>query len=315
MKAHSQEAIFKNTVVHHEADWLPEAPEEKTVYIRGEAISKFEAVCQMAGKDEVQGIWGGTIVNGAIPIIDGVWIPYQEVNGVWNQVTGADLARCAREIRRRARVSFGACHSHADFAVYSSGTDSSQSRRIAEIGGGVPMPPPDMMAKGLKALGAEGGESRRTAPGTHRQCGLFSTHNRANGDKGNEHWFAGWIRTWCPFCESIHWEWGGQNITVHVIGPIEHSQEEEDALRKTFDERVRPLTVNSTVLRPVPPRQLTTSINSKMTLATADGEPGYWTVPSPQGTDYIIPADAMRQLIENGALGEWIPLEEQHDVQ
>lgn len=229
------------------------------LFITGRVLARVEAICREMGSSEVLWYYLG---SGTDPVIREVYLPVQRVTSVSCHVSGEDVIRAGREIRRMRHTVLAAGHSHGDGGVFSSHTDWREARTLLlesvarrtcvrerlEAEGLREVKTPDGSALEASLPGGtvsveisgpgvrQGKDLKVTFMRTRRQAStVFSTHNsRGHGI------FPTLQARYCHLCGTKEeLELPPSSLAVSILGPIELSDEEKAGLREQLKEKVR----------------------------------------------------------------------------
>jgi hypothetical protein len=259
----------RQRAVQHEPGYEP-GPEEidqirrgAAVFVAGRALAKMEFVCRELGASE--GFWYCTAGDRNPTVLD-ILLPRQQVSGCSCHVGGREVLRAERQARRRGQKIVGAGHSHGHLGLFSSTVDEEQVEQLVRECAALVSTSPVSIEGQLRRLdGEEEGAFEATFPPhgaravihvgngkvqpgspeprvrlelpTRRTVSFFST-STSNG----QHLFPTVEALCCPICGlSEVRRTAAEDVTVHVIGPVAITGEEETALRSEVEEKVERL--------------------------------------------------------------------------
>ncbi len=106
----------------------------RAVYVYGRVLSLIFFACRFSPDREV--FLYLTVSPQAPFVIDGVYVPIQEVSSCHCLVEGSAVLRAGRAVRGQGRRIVGGAHSHGAMGAFSSGTDRAQMVQLArEVAG------------------------------------------------------------------------------------------------------------------------------------------------------------------------------------
>ncbi len=231
----------------------------KRVFLTGRVLALVEMVCALMGTIEVIYYF---LVRKPGVVIEELYVPEQWCSPCFCEVPAETVIRSGREIRRRGFAVFSAGHSHGASAVFTSQTDRNQERtlllesvaRVASITEPVEGNITESVGRDgegvLRAAAVDGSiaveiasrrgplrakdVSVRLYRSWQRSLSSFATSNSSG-----EHMVPGLSVTTCPVCRHREErEIPASEVEVHVIGPMELSEEEKEAVAAEVDEKV-----------------------------------------------------------------------------
>jgi hypothetical protein len=244
---------------------LEQVRKGKAIIVQGLTLAMAEAAAKAASPDEILFYF---LADRANPyLLKKLYIPHQTTSSGFCRVEGAEVTSVARLARKQNMFVAAEGHSHGRGAVFSSQMDVEQMEEMAAEGiGYLDVRRTRFAGEVFDADGADGGRKRMEvvfpdANGgvkvhivssrndlspqdlhvelereTRRRASCFATTNA-----WGEHLFPVFYYSTCPECGRTEKEFSrAYGVEVHVIGPVEISEEDKAAIGEEVAEKVAP---------------------------------------------------------------------------